>query len=180
MKAYNAKITSENIKNHFEKSGLTIEVFANILEVSKRWLEYILAGEKNYEFAPNTIQKACDFFIADFRKFTTELQIVPKNFREFLKMKHSKNSEYSKILFDAPSVPFIIDEILIKDHEFISSAGLELKFVKQIIWRYYPELKLTNLSSDLQKSASIHQSLHPTKKKKTNIYRTKEQVQKHS
>ncbi|AIM35466.1 hypothetical protein KO02_01410 [Sphingobacterium sp. ML3W] len=173
MKAYNAKITSENIKNHFEKSGLTIEVFANILEVSKRWLEYILAGEKNYEFAPNTIQKACDFFIADFRKFTTELQTVPKDFREFLKMKHSRNSEYNKILLDAPSVPFIIDEILIKDDEFISSTGLELKFVKQILWRYYPDLKLTNLSSDLQKSDSIYHSLHPTKKKKTNIYRTK-------
>lgn len=170
---YNAKITTENIKNHFEKSGLTIEVFANILEVSKRWLEYILAGEKNYELAPYTIQKACDFFIADFRKFTTEPQTVPEDFREFLKKKHSRNSEYNKILSDAPSVPFIIDEILAKDDEFISSNGLELKFVKQIIWKYYPGLKLTNLSSDLQKSGFIKHRLHPHKKKKTNIYQAK-------
>lgn len=170
MKVYNANITNENIKNYFKKSGLTIEVFANILEISKRWLEYILAGEKNYEFAPYIIQKACDFFIVDFGKFTTELQIVPKDFREFLKKKHFRNTEYNKILSDAPSVPFIIDEILVRDNEFINSDGLELKFIKRIIWGYYPELPLTNLSSDLQKSDFIEHRLDLTKKKKTNIY----------
>lgn len=172
MKAYNAKITTQNIKNYFKKSGLTIEVFANILGVSKRWLEYILAGEKNYEFTPSIVQKACDFFITDFRKFTTSLQDVPEDFRELLKMKHSRNSEYIKILLDPPSVPFIIDEILVKDTEFITSSGIELRFVKRIIWRYYPGLPLTNLSSDLQKSELISSSPHPTKKN-TNLYKAK-------
>lgn len=172
MKPYNSNITTENIKNHFKKSGLTIEVFANLLGISKRWLEYILAGEKNYEFTPSTVQKACDFFITDFRKFTTELQMVPDNFREFLRKKHSRNSEYFKILSDAPSVPFIIDEILIKDNEFINSTGLELKNVKTIICKYYPNIKLTNLSQDLQKSIFIEFNAHPTKKN-TNLYKLK-------
>ena len=173
MKAYNAKITIENIKIHFKKSGLTIEVFANILEVSKRWLEYILAGEKDYEFAPETVQKACDFFIADFGKFTTKLQNVPDNFRTFLQHKHSRNTEYSKILSDAPSVPFIIDEILIKDSTFIETSGLQLKKVKDIIDAYYPNLKLTNLSTDLQNSDFIEYRLDPTKEKKTYLYKKK-------
>ncbi|MBE8720857.1 hypothetical protein [Sphingobacterium pedocola] len=173
MKAYNARVTTENIKNHFKNSGLTIEVFANILEVSKRWLEYIFSGEKNYAFTPHTVQKACEFFVADFRKFTTELQAAPEDLREMLKKKHKRNVEYTKILSDAPSVPFIIDNILIKDDEFITSNGLELKFIKKIIWRYYPGLKLTNLSSDLQKSDFIEYYLLPTKKKKTNLYKRK-------
>ncbi|MCA5005679.1 hypothetical protein [Sphingobacterium bovistauri] len=173
MNAYNAKITIKNIKNYFEKSGLTIEVFANVLDVSKRWLEYILAEEKNYEFIANTVQKACDFFVVDFGKFTTELQTVPKDLRELLKIKHSRNSEYSKILSDTPSVPFIINEILINDLEFINSTELELRFVKKIIWKYYSEVKLSNLSADLQKSDLIEHWIHPTKKKKTNLYKKK-------
>lgn len=169
MKAYNANITTENIKNHFRKSGLTVEVFANLLGVSKRWFEYVLAGEKKYEFTPSIVQKACDFFITDFRKFTTELQVVPENFRELLRKKHSRNSEYHKVLSDAPSVPFIIDEILVKDGEFINSTGLELKFIKRIIWKYYPHIKLTNLSVDLQKSKLLQHNPHPTKAA-TNVY----------
>jgi len=172
MKAYNARITTQNIQNHFKNSGLTIEVFANILGVSKRWLEYIFSGNENYEFTPNTVQKACEFFITDFRKFTTELQTVPEDLREILRKKHMGNVEYNKVLSDPPSVPFIIDNILVKDNEFILSNGLELKFIKKIIWRYYPGLKLTNLSSDLQKSVSIEYWLHPTKKN-TNLYRVK-------
>lgn len=38
MKAFNAEIISENIKNHSEKSELNIEVFVKVLEVSKRSL----------------------------------------------------------------------------------------------------------------------------------------------
>ncbi|WP_160069117.1 helix-turn-helix domain-containing protein [Sphingobacterium bovisgrunnientis] len=169
MKAYNAKITTANIKNYFKNSGLTIEVFANVLDVSKRWLEYIFSENDKYEFTPKTIQKACEFFSTDFRKFTTEIQPVPDDLRVILKKKHLRNIEYTKILSDAPSIPFIIDKILIIDEEFTSSQGIELKYIKEIIWKYYPELKLTNLSSDLQKSDFIEHWPHPTKKN-TKLY----------
>lgn len=172
MKAYNAKITIENINNHFKASGLKIEEFANLIDVSKRWLEYIFSGRENYELSPTAVQKACDFFLKDFGKFTTELQPVAENLREILKKKHTNNPEYAKILSDAPSVPFIIDNILVKDDEFISSNGMELRFIKKIILRYYPGLKLTNLSSDLQKSHFIKHWPHPTKKG-TNLYSRK-------
>lgn len=164
MKAYNAKITIENTKNYFKSSGLTIEVFANILDVSKRWLEYVFSDNDKYEFTPKTIQKACEFFLTDFRKFTTEIQPVPDDLRAILKKKHIRNIEYNKILSDAPSVPFIIDKILLKEEEFTMSDGMELKSIKKILWRYYPELKLTNLSGDLQKSVFIEHWPHPTKK----------------
>lgn len=173
MKAYNAKITTENIKNHFKNSGLTIEVFANVLDVSKRWLEYIFSENEKYEFNPKTIQKACEFFLSDFRKFTTEIQPVPDDLRVILKKKHIKNIEYNKILSDAPSIPFIIDKILVKDEGFTTSEGLELRFIKKILEKYYSGLKLTNLSSDLQKSEFIEHWPHPTKKN-TYLYKIKQ------
>ena len=172
MKAYDAIITKENIQNYFKQSGLTMGAFANLLGISKRWLEYLFSENENYEFTPNTVQKACDFFITDFRKFTTELQEAPFDLREILKKKHAKNTEYSKILSDAPSVPFIIEKILVKDEEFVNSSRLELRFIKRIIWKYHPELMLTNLSSDLQKSEFVVCEPHPTKAN-TNVYRKK-------
>jgi transcriptional regulator with XRE-family HTH domain len=164
MKAYDAKITTKNIKNHFKNSGLTIEVFANVLDISKRWLEYIFSDNDKYEFTLKNIQKACEFFLTDFRRFTTELQPVPDDLRVILIKKHIRNIEYTKILSDAPSIPFIINKILAKDEEFATSEGVELKFIKKILWKYYPELKLTNLSNDLQKSDLIEYRPHPTKK----------------
>ncbi len=172
MKAYNATITKENIFNYFTQSGLTMEAFANILGVSKRWLEYVFSEKENYEFTPSTIQKACDFFIADFGKFTTQLLEVPINLRETLKKKHAKNPEYSKILHDIPSLPFIIDNELIYDSEFISATELEVKSIKKIIRKCYPKIELTNLSKSLQKSDFIECKRHPTKKN-TNIYSKK-------
>lgn len=172
MKAYNAVITKENIFNYFTQSGLTMEAFANILGVSKRWLEYVFSQKEDYEFAPSTIQKACDFFIADFGKFTTELLEVPINLREHLKKKHAKNTEYSKVLHDPPSLPFIINNELIYESEFGTAAALEVKEIKKIILRYYPKIELTNLSNSLQKSPLIECKPHPTKKN-TNVYKKK-------
>lgn len=172
MKAYNAQITKENILNYFSRSGLTIEAFANLLGISKRWLEYVFSGKENYEFDPNTVQRACDFFVVDFRKFTTDLQQVPSDLRKTLQKKHSKNTEYNKILSDPPSVPFIIENILAKDDEFVESHGMELKSIRRIIRSYYPGLRLTNLSADLQNSESVAHRPHPIKKK-TNLYKRK-------
>src|SRR5690606_1972008 len=154
----------------FNKSGLTLENFANILEISIRWLKDIKSS--NYIFDIESIKKASEFFNISFKKITTEKIHVPEDLRIILQKRHAKNVEYNKILSDPPSVPFIIDNILVKDDEFIFSDGMELKFVKKIILRYYPGLKLTNLSNDLQKSASIKYWKHPTKKN-TNLYRAK-------
>ncbi|WP_257670787.1 hypothetical protein [Parapedobacter tibetensis] len=172
MKAYNARITATNIQNYFKQSGLTMEAFANLLDISKRWLEYVFSKKKNYEFDPNTVQKACDFFVADFRKFTTELQAVPADLRETLQKKHAKSPEYSKLLNDEPSLPFIVENILVNDDEFASTSGVEVKEIKRIIRKYYPKIELTNLSKTLQESEHIHYWPHPTKKK-TNVYKVK-------
>jgi len=172
MKAYSAEITTTNINNYFKQSGLTMDAFANLLDISKRWLEYIFSGKENYEFDPNTVQKACDFFIADFGKFTTTLMNPPKNLREILLKKHAKNTEYSKLLNDEPSLPFIIDNILVYDNKFAYTAGMESKDIKEIIRKYYPKIELSNLSKTLQKSEYIHYDPHPTKKK-TNVYKVK-------
>jgi transcriptional regulator with XRE-family HTH domain len=172
MKAYNAKITAKNIQNYFVQSGLTMEAFANLLDISKRWLEYVFSEKENYEFDPNTVQKACDFFVADFRKFTTEIQAVPTDLRETLQKKHIKNLEFSKLLNDEPSLPFIIDNILVNDDEFARTAGIESKDIKEIIRKYYPKIELSNLSKTLQKSEYIHYQPHPTKKR-TNVYKVK-------
>lgn len=105
-----------------------------------------------------------------FGKFTTELLKVPINLRETLKKKHSQNPEYSKILNDPPSLPFIIDSELIYESEFESDTALEVKEIKKIILKYYPKIELTNLSKSLQKSRFIECKPHPTKKN-TNVYR---------
>src|SRR5690606_18732167 len=168
MKAYSAEITTSNLKNYFKQSGLTMDSFANLLEISKRWLEYVFSGEEGYGLEPNKVQKACDFFIVNFGKFTTTLMDPPKNLREILSKKHAKNTEYSKLLNDDPSLPFIIDNILIYDDEFVSTSGMEAKDIKRIIKKYYPKIEFSNLSKTLQKSEYIHYDPHPTKKK-TNL-----------
>lgn len=172
MKAYNAKITKTNILNYFNKSGLTIEVFANLLGVSKRWLEYLISENEDYEFDPNVVQKACDFFNTDYGKFTTSIQKIPSDLRDLLQKKHARNPEYNKILSDAPSVQYIIENMVLKDDEFANAESVELKTIKRIIRKHYKELKLTNLSKDLQNSKFIKHWPHPTKKN-TNLYAKK-------
>lgn len=170
MKAYDAQITRKNIKNYFKQTGLTMDAFANLLGISKRWLEYVFSEENDYEFDPNTVQKACDFFIVNFGRFTTTLMSPPNNLREILQIKHLRNTEYSKLLNDEPSLPFIIDNVLVKDSEFADSSGMESKDIKKIIWKHFPKISLTNLSQTLQNSEYIHCEPHASKKK-TNIYK---------
>ncbi|QQT54550.1 MULTISPECIES: hypothetical protein [Sphingobacterium] len=94
------------------------------------------------------------------------------NLRQVLQKKHSKNPEYSKILNDTPTVAFIIENILAVDGDFKNSNGLELKYVKNIIKKYYPNMKLTTLSSELQKSTMIETTKNPSKIN-TNLYKVK-------
>ncbi|MGB3063916.1 hypothetical protein [Sphingobacterium thalpophilum] len=171
MKVYDAQIAKENILNYLEKSGITIEDFANILGVSDRWIKYIRARE-NYTFNVELVKKASAFFGVDYIKMSSTLLTPPDNLRQILQKKHYKNLEYSKILNDTPSIAFIIEHILAIDEDFKDSEGVELKQIKKIIRKYYPHMKLTTLSSELQKSKVIESSKSPVKIN-TNLYKLK-------
>lgn len=171
MKVYDAQIAKRNILNFFKKSGISIEDFANILEISDRWIKYLIAEDK-YVFNVELVKKASAFFMMDYTNMSSIILAPPSNLRQILQKKHSKNPEFSKILNDIPTVLFIIDNILALDDDFKNSNGLELKYVKIIIRRYYPSLKLTTLSSELQKSTMIETSKSPIKIN-TNLYKLK-------
>jgi|SRR5690606_21893555 len=172
MKTFDANIAKINILNYFNKCGITIEAFVNIIGISDRWFKLVSSLKKDYVFDVETVKKSCNFFGVDFHKFTTTICEPPTNLREILQKKHGKNPEYSKILHDIPSLPFIIDNELIYDSEFNSTTEVEVKAIKKIIRKYYPKIELTNLSRTLQKSEFIECKPHPTKKN-TNIYSKK-------
>lgn len=172
MKTFDANIAKINILNYFNKCGITIEAFANIVAISDRWFKLVSSSDKDYVFDVETVKKARDFFGVDFQKFTSTICEPPTNLREILQKKHAKNPEYSKILHDTPSLPFIIDNELIYDSEFESATEFEVKEIKRIIRKYYPKIELTNLSKTLQKSKVVEYWPHPTKMR-TNLYRVK-------
>ena len=172
MKTFDANIAKINILNYFNKCGLTVESFANILGISDRWFKSVISPKNAFVFDVETVKKACHFFAMDFHKFTSKICEPPRNLREILQKKHAKNTEYSKLLNDDPSLPFIIDNILVYDDEFVSTPGMEGKDIKRIIRKYYPKIEFSNLSKTLQKSEYIHYEPHPTKKK-TNVYKVK-------
>ncbi|WP_286766681.1 MULTISPECIES: hypothetical protein [Sphingobacterium] len=171
MKIYDAQIAKKNILNFFKKSGITIEDFANILGTSDRWIKYIQSNEK-YVFDVEIVKKASSFFVVEYSNMSSTVLNPPNNLRQVLQKKHSKNPEYSKILNDTPTVSFIIENILAIDGDFKNSNGLELKYIKNIIKKYYPNMKLTTLSSELQKSTVIESSKSTTKIN-TNLYKLK-------
>lgn len=169
MKIYDSQIAKENILNFFKKSGITIENFANILGTSDRWIKYIQSKEK-YVFDVEIVKKASAFFAVEYNKISSIVLTPPNNLRQVLQKKHSKNPEYSKILNDTPSISFIIENILAIDEDFKNSNGLELKYVKNIIKKYFPNMKLTTLSSELQRSTVIETTKSPIKIN-TNLYK---------
>ncbi|MDR2273208.1 MAG: hypothetical protein LBF27_20020 [Sphingobacterium sp.] len=171
MKIYDAQIAKKNILNFFKKSGITIEDFANILGTSDRWIKYIQSNEK-YVFDVEIVKKASAFFAVEYNKISSIVLTPSNNLRQVLQKKHSKNPEYSKILNDTPSISFIIENILAIDEDFKNSNGLELKYIKNIIKKYYPTMKLTTLSSELQKSTVVESWKSPDKLN-TNIYKLK-------
>lgn len=172
MGTFDANIAKINIVKYFNKSGLTVEAFTNIIGISDRWFKSVKSPKNNYVFDVETIKKSAHFFGVDFHKFTSGICEPPTNLREILQKKHSKNLEYSKVLHDVPSLPFIIDNELIYDSEFKSAIELEVKDIKKIIRKYYPKIELSNLSRTLQESEFIKCWPHPAKKK-TNLYRAK-------
>src|SRR5690606_26872828 len=123
MKTFDANIAKINILNYFIKSGLTVESFANIVGISDRWFKSVFSPKNTYVFDVETVKKACHFFDVDFHKFTSRICEPPKNLRELLQKKHAKSTEYNKALNDEPSLPFIIDNILVNDNEFAFTSG---------------------------------------------------------
>lgn len=176
MKVYDAQIAKKNILNFFKKSGITIEAFANILGISDRWIKYIQTNEK-YVFDVEIVKKASAFFVVEYNIISSTLLTPPNNLRQVLQKKHFKNLEYSKILNDTPSISFIIENVLLIDEDFKSSDGLELKYIKNIIKKYYPNMKLTTLSSELVKSTVIETTKSPIKIN-TNLYKPKKSLKR--
>lgn len=170
MKNFDAAITRENIFMLIRYSGITLEHFANVIGLSKRWVQYIKSG--TYDFDIESINNACKFFDVDFTKITTAKLKPRLNYRSWLQKQHKFNLEYSKILSEAPSIPYAIEFILIKDSEFIEEDGLEIKSIREIFKKYDLVYASSSLSNELQKSNFIKFSKHP-KKAQTNLYSKK-------
>src|SRR5690606_20913244 len=131
MKKFNAAITRENILMLIRYSGITLEEFGNIIGVSKRWVQYL--KKSTYDFDISAIERASIFFNVAFAKLTTALIIPPNNYRKTLQLHHKNNTEYSKILSENPSIPYLIEFILMKDGEFTTTPKMEIKDIRQIL-----------------------------------------------
>lgn len=170
MKKFNAVITRENIFMLIRYSGITLEEFGNIIGVSKRWVQYLKKG--TYDFDISAIEKASIFFNVAFAKLTTAVIVPPDNYRKTLQLHHKNNTEYSKILSENPSIPYLIEFILMKDEEFTTNQKMEIKDIRRILKRYDLVYDGSSLSTELQKSEFIKCWPHPTKMR-TNLYRVK-------
>lgn len=170
MKKFNAAITRENILMLIRYSGITLEEFGNIIGVSKRWIQYLKKG--TYDFDISAIEKASIFFNIPFGKLTTTSLVPTDDYRRSLQLHHKNNIEYSKILSENPSIPYVIEFILLRDNEFNNKSNMEIKDVRKILKNYNLIYKGSSLSTELQKSAFVECKPHPTKKN-TNVYSRK-------
>lgn len=170
MKKFNAALTRENIFMLIRYSGITLEEFANIIEVSKRWVQYVKQG--TYAFDISSIEKASIFFNVDFTKLTTTKIKPAANYRSILQKHHKNNLQYNKLLFENPSIPYAIEFILSEDEDFINGNEMEIKDIKEILKKNGLIYDGSSLSTELQKSEKIQHWPHPTKKK-TNVYKVK-------
>ncbi|MBD1427705.1 hypothetical protein [Sphingobacterium arenae] len=71
-----------------------------------------------------------------------------------------------------PSIPYVIEFILLKDKEFTNNSNMEIKDVRRILKDYNLIYKGSSLSTELQKSGFVECKQHPTKKN-TNVYSKK-------
>ncbi len=153
MQKFNAEITRSNILRLLEHSGVTLEQFANIIGVSRRWLLYIKSGK--YEFDLTSIERASLFFNFSFSDLTTKTVVPKNNLRSVLAKQHKANPEFKKILEDIPSIPYAIQFVLILDKDFASGETFEIKEIRRILNKYNMEYKSSSLSVELRKSPHI-------------------------
>lgn len=156
-------------------SGLSLEKTANIIDVSKRWLQYV--KKKTHDFDIPTIEKFCAFFNVDFITLTTSKLNLKPDYRSLLQKHHKSNLEYNKILSETPSIPYAIEFILTTDVNFIKSEGMEIKEIRNILEKHNLSYNGSSLSNELRKSEFIEYWDHPTKKN-TYLYRIKKQDDK--
>lgn len=167
MKKFDAAITRDNIFMLIRYSGITLEEFGNIIGVSKRWIQYLKKGI--YDLDISGIEKASIFFNVPFSRITTTAIAPSPHYRKNLQLHHKTNSEYNKILSQNPSIPYLIEFILLNDVDFVSLPEMEIKDVKKILKKYNLNYKGSSLSVEFQKSEFIKHWPHPTKKN-TNLY----------
>lgn len=170
MKKFSATITRKNIFILIRYTGLTLEEFGNIIGLSKRWVQYVKEGK--YDFDIPSIEKASNFFNVPFIKLTTTIVTPSFGYRKMLEAYHKNNTEYSKILSEPPSIPYLIEFILMKDSEFTTRTEMEIRDIRKIIGKYDLDYKGSSLSTELQKSDFVEFWPHPTKNR-TNLYRVK-------
>ncbi|WP_313419891.1 helix-turn-helix domain-containing protein [Sphingobacterium multivorum] len=170
MKKFSATITRDNIFILVRYSGLTLEEFGNIMGLSKRWIQYLKEGK--YDFDIPSIEKASSFFNVPFTKLTTTIVKPSFGYRKMLESYHKNNIEYSKILSEPPSIPYLIEFILMRDPDFTTRTEMEIKDIRKIISKYDLTYKGSSLSTELQKSDFVEFWPHPTKNR-TNLYKAR-------
>lgn len=167
MNDFNSTITKDNIFQLLRHSGLTDEQFANIIEISVRWLGYI--KNDRYEFKIKEIEKASKFFNVPFNTLTSKRLTISKKLRDNLIITHKSNTEYLKPLLDHPSIPYAIEFTLLDDPDF-QGRELEVKDIKAIFKKNNWDFASSSISNGLKfMSHLIRVRSHPTKKG-TNLY----------
>src|SRR5690606_24869296 len=89
-----------------------------------------------YNFDISGIEQASIFFNIAFAKLTTAIIAPPDNYRKVLQLHHKNSLEYGKILSENPSIPYLIEFILMKDEEFTTNPEMEIKDIRRILEKY--------------------------------------------
>ncbi|WP_207423755.1 helix-turn-helix transcriptional regulator [Desertivirga brevis] len=175
MSPANKKLIGRNIKSLREATGLSQHDFAICVDLSKRSVANIEAGEANYGI--DLLYKILSFFNIELKDISTEEILPPENFREVVLNFHRNNkSPALKILEKPPTIVYGIKYHLVKsDFITIERTISEIKeyFVK-LGWYY----ESSSISNALQRMPeTIHYRPHPTKKN-TNVYSKKNPAKK--
>jgi transcriptional regulator with XRE-family HTH domain len=166
MAQFDRKIIGENIKALREASGLSQQDFSHLVEISRRSIANIEAGNGGNNL--DLLDRISTFFNVKISDILNKGINVPLNFRENL-LSYHKNSEPLLILLSKqPNITYAIKYKLLKS-DFLDTPKEvnEIKwFFEQCGWKYLG----TSISNGLKREKEKILISEHNLKKNTNVY----------
>lgn len=170
MANLNKELIRQNIFQLLDDSGLTDLAFANLLDLSEKQIRLI--KKKEAEFSIDDINKACDFFRKSINNLNTKEIEADYNLRNKLILAHKKNTEYSTLFDDSPSITYAINYELMHNEEF-RTKGLGVGEIKELFEERDWNFDSSYISTAMARNADRIKSIPNPKRKGWNLYTLK-------
>lgn len=166
MAQFDRKIIGENIKALREASGLSQQDFSHLVEISRRSIANIEAGNGGNNL--DLLDRMSTFFNVKISDILKKEINVPLNFREYLISYHKNNEPLFILLSKQPNISYAIKYKLLRSNFLDTPREVnEIRsFFEQCGWKYLG----TSISNALRREGTnILIRVHDVKKS-TNVY----------